>query len=983
MDFFNVGNLLTLGIIAVAFLLLRYVDRNNRNISLARMYGKELKDELKKKISGFTEDKAAELRNYGVILDADFKRAEALKKNIEAEISVLEKNSILINELNDRINRYESELKNLDSMTERVEENLGRIEAESRYVEAVAEKTEAARSLLNEIGKNLGGMNERIQTETERAVSETTAGLLQPIQAAINGLKRAAEEIGRDVEEGREAIRQAEAERRRTLEDDMAVVNGALQKALSATAEHSNELEAELLREITEAAEKRAGDLRQTLDEKIAEAEREIVGRIGDTEKAVEAARQAWEAENASLADEQQKYSADWRQEVSRLDALAVDQRKLWQKILDENDEAVEQYRCAQQSRLEAIESMADDALKFDAELRQHIENVKNETTSNFAAFTAEMKQNYDDAMEGFNRTTDSIQGKIDGLEKEINTLRSEAYEKVSDNLKEFEEMIAANLAKRSENISYQVDELRGSLDKRIKEITENVEAECRKIEYECGETLRQKRDEIDADFDEEITRIKDTFDAAGKNIAAQTQRYEQSIESLEAQLKTSVEEAGKTVENTLKTEISRIELQNADRLKKHERGTEEALLASAAEVEARLNEIKALAGKSYGDVEAYKTVCAERLGELGAALEDLRKHHREITAESEERLSSLRAKIEETSSDVSRQRADMLSSADEKVRSLENTINEAEKRIVDFFDRTGLIDKTIAVKNDLERKIEDLNADMEKLNLRGAEIAELKNQFEKLRRMEDALNNRMTQFAIEQQRIERMETNFNRLLQTSQSVEERLKHITGTDDMLQEAQIKLRKLDDVMAETEEKYQRIEKKKQALDATTDGIEKNFKSLQESEAAAQKLNGDIERVSIGLEDIRSAIETLANENDKARETIEKLSTLDRTITDIDERMQNLQKARAWLADLETRLDEKYREVQHQLKLTDSIIKNQDDRIQIEKEGSLPVGIREDVIRLKKRGWSANDIVKSLKISRAAVELILETASREPR
>jgi chromosome segregation ATPase len=271
----------------------------------------------------------------------------------------------------------------------------------------------------------------------------------------------------------------------------------------------------------------------------------------------------------------------------------------------------------------------------------------------------------------------------------------------------------------------------------------------------------------------------------------------------------------------------------------------------------------------------------------------------------------------------------------------------------------------------------------MEKLSLRGAEMFELKNQFEKLRRMEEGLNNRMTQFAIEQQRIERMETNFNRLLQTSQSVEERLRHITGTDDMLQEAQIKLRKLGDLMAETEERYQRIEKKKQTLDEATDGIEKNFRLLQESEAAAQKLNGDIERVSIGLEDMRFAIETLAKENDRARETMEKLSALDQTITDIDGRMQNLQKARVWLADLETRLDEKYREIKQQLKLTDSIIKNHDDRIQIEKEGSLPAGIMEDVIRLKKRGWSVDEIAKSLSISRAAVEIIIETAHRESR
>jgi transcriptional regulator len=125
----------------------------------------------------------------------------------------------------------------------------------------------------------------------------------------------------------------------------------------------------------------------------------------------------------------------------------------------------------------------------------------------------------------------------------------------------------------------------------------------------------------------------------------------------------------------------------------------------------------------------------------------------------------------------------------------------------------------------------------------------------------------------------------------------------------------------------------------------------------------------------LENIRSSIETLANENEKARDTIEKLSTLDQTINDIDVRMQNLHKARVWLAELETRLDEKYREVKQQIKLAEKII----GKGKIDNE-TLSLESRDDVIRLKKQGWTVDDIVKSLKISRAAVELILETATR---
>ncbi|MDR1363152.1 MAG: hypothetical protein LBJ35_03770 [Spirochaetaceae bacterium] len=1032
MDFFNGGNLLTLGIVAAAFLLFRYLDKGNRNISHARAYGKELKDEIKKEFSLFAETKTAALRDYGVILDGDFKRAEALKKNIEAEIAVLEKNCATVNNLSERIEKYESVLKKLDSWTEKVEENLRRIEAESAYIELVAEKADISKSKLKEIDQSVDNIQSRIKIEIDQAVDTASAAILKPVQTVVANLKTTAEEIGRGVEEHHEEIKLIEAARRKRLDDDMAIVNDALRKVLASASERSNELETGMLRDLTEAAEKRNAELRKALLEKIVDTERVVDDKLDGIEKAMQSAKAVWEGENRLIVEEQKKYKDEWRQmviekaeaaeravddklnviekamrsakavwedenrliveeqqkykdewlqSVSDLNALALDRRNEWQKMLLDSDAAVEQYRRAQIAQLASLEGMAADAGKLDAELRFHIENVKKETTDSFAAFEEGMKQNYSGAAESLDKSVSGMKSKIDGLEREINGLKSSAYEKVSGNLKEFEELIDANLSKRTENINAQMIEWRNKLSKRFNELNESMEAECRKIEHECGETLRSKKDDLDAGFDEEIKRIKGSFDELGRSIGVQTERYEKSIKSLEIQLQSSLEDAKKIVDSTLRTEISRFEIQNAERLKKHERDMDEALRAESAVIDERLGEIKAQANKSYSDVEAYKSACSDQFNELDASIESARRHFKELANENEERLAAARSKIEDTSMDITGLRTEMLNSVSEKVMALEHSINEADKNIADFFNKTELIDKAIAVKKDVENKIEDLNADMEKLALKSIELSDLKNQFEKIKRMEEDLNNKMTQFSIEQQRIERMEMNFNRLLQTSQSVEDRLKHITGTDDMLQEAQIKIRKLGEAMSETEDKYQRIEKKNQILEAANDGIEKNFKLLQESENLTQKLNGDIQRVTGNIEDIRQAVETLSNENEKAQDTVERLSNLDQTISEIDTRIQNIQKARVWLADLETRLDEKYREARQQFKLTDTIIKKQDDRLNMDKEGSLPLGTRDDVIRLKKQGWTVDEIAKNMKISRAAVELILETASRE--
>jgi chromosome segregation ATPase len=550
------------------------------------------------------------------------------------------------------------------------------------------------------------------------------------------------------------------------------------------------------------------------------------------------------------------------------------------------------------------------------------------------------MNQNYEKAAEDFDKSLDGIRNKIETLENEINGLKGRAYEKVSESLKEFERQIEDNLAKRGEAISAEMNEWRDGISKLLGELNESAEEECRKIEHECGETLRQKKDAIDASFDEEVRRIKDAFDTLSGNIITQNERNGTSIKSLDEQLQNALEDAKRKVGSTLNTEISRLRLENTEKLKKHERDTENAIREAAIDINVRLNKITDMTNKSYNDIETYKAECMERLNELNASIEGLSKQ------------------------------------TGEKIKSFEDFISESKNSIDEFFGKTDLIDKAIAVKKDVEQvkkdveqKIDDLNADMDKLALREAELAELKVQFERANRMEEELNNKMTRFGIEQQRIERVDSNFNRLLKTSQSVEERMKYITDTDDKWQETQIKIRKLGEALVEAEEKYQRIEKKNNILEETNDGIDNNMKALQQLEADRRRLEADIN-------DMRAQFETLVGENIKAGDTVQKLETLDKDIADIDRRMQELQKARMWLADLETRVDEKIREAQRQSKLTGDIEKKQSGSV-ADTEDAYSPKIRDNVITLKRKGWGIDEIGNSLNISRAAVELILET------
>jgi predicted RNase H-like nuclease (RuvC/YqgF family) len=211
--------------------------------------------------------------------------------------------------------------------------------------------------------------------------------------------------------------------------------------------------------------------------------------------------------------------------------------------------------------------------------------------------------------------------------------------------------------------------------------------------------------------------------------------------------------------------------------------------------------------------------------------------------------------------------------------------------------------------------------------------------------------------------------------------VQEKLVQLTNSDDILQEMQVKVRKIEDAMAATEEKYLRIEKKNQVLDTTNDGIDRNFKALQESEAKFQKDAEEIERLGGEILSLKVSIETLAGESEKAREAAERISMLDKALAEIEERTRAMQVAREWIARTETRLEELNRETQDMARRTGDFLKSESGKKAPKEKGAPPVGDRENVIKLARQGWTVEEIAKSMKISRGAVELILELAPKD--
>jgi chromosome segregation ATPase len=570
------------------------------------------------------------------------------------------------------------------------------------------------------------------------------------------------------------------------------------------------------------------------------------------------------------------------------------------QRVLEDADAKFEEYRKAQAEQFERMEALADDSSALDTELRRYLQDLETRVREDFARFERQARLDQDKVAGEFNLSSTALRSELEGIENELATLKTQAYEQVSAGLRIFEDAFAADLTKRSSDIDQQLTAWQQTLDTRLTDIGVAAEAQRREVELRFNDTLQTKLAEEDG-------RIK-----------AELERLHREAENFETEIRAQMHGVDETI-------------------------------------------------------TAFK-------GQLQQDMDEAHQKTQALLTESDERLGALRTAIEQVAAEAGAQQATVFSHIDTQAKTLEAAIAEADQHIKEFTAQTQLFEQADMLKRELDQRIAGLTADFDRLDKRRAETADMEDQFTKLKRLEEDVNAKMTRFLSEKHRIEQIETGFNRLLLVSEAVEDKLTAVSASNDTLQEMQIQIRKLTDALENAEEKYQRIEKKNQALDVTNDGIDRNFRALQESEKMAQYITDDLHRLSDETGALRAALETLTTENKKARETADKLSLLDQSLSSIEERIEDMQKARKWLAELETRLEKLNKEAQDQVKLMGGLMKDP-SKIAPQDKGAPPLGVRDNIIRLARLGWTVDEIARAVKCGKGEVELILEIMPKE--
>jgi DNA repair exonuclease SbcCD ATPase subunit len=1069
MGFFTIGNLITLGIVALALFLYRMMDKDNRSLDKVRKYAEKCKDD----IAAYAEEKRAAVKDFGIALDIERKSAIELMHRLQSvtEQELAEK-AKAINALEEQLKTYDSSLEGLVSVTEKVQENLNRIKTESGFVDIVGKRLADTRDKLEQFEKNLSTLENRFERENCEALETLTKEIMVSVRSAVSDLEISADGIEQQVEEHRQAIEKIERSRDANITRDTELINTVLSNAvghieskaaeyrqtideaehtrslaIAGDTEHINKvlsnavehieskaeeyrqavIEAEhsrsatiagdieqinkVLKDALERAGSRAGKmedvalvklrdqaqerlnlLKTAWEEKIKAAQDVVKSRLTENQELlktkvieiqdqIKATRDGWKNESSAVQDQihaelaeiqeqvktsmdswktecnnmenrQKAYRGEWENSVRDLEAIAAQQRDGWarvsweteQRIIAASGERLEEYKAVQAEQFRQLDTLANDAGRLEAELRQLMQDAVNRVTGDFSQFRDEASRKRESVEAEFNTLVQNLRANLDTVEQELSGIKDQARQNVSEKLKLFEDDFYADLEQRSSSIESLLSGWQNEFNTRISEIAREGEEERKQIESRFTTEARRGAAEQGEKILGELERLKAQAGALEEGIRGQMQAADETCVSFREQLSRDLDEARASAQTGINSQIGQYSLAMSETIRRNQRDLDEQLRALQTRVDAWNTETQAAAEASRRNIQEWQNQYSAQMRDMDDSLEEVRRRSRDMAAENDERITQLRDDI-----DVIRREL----SAQEKL-----------------FDQTGKL------KHDLERSIEDLNGDIDRLDQRRNEIIQMENQFVQIKRMEDDVNAKMTRFLSEKRRIEVMEADFNRLLKTSQEVDDKLVQVSASDDTLQAVLVQIRRLEASLTETEDKYQRVEKKNQILDEINDGINRNFKSLQEGEAAVKKAGDDIERIFGELTNLRESVGALAGECERARDAADKLGILDEALPLLEKRIAEMQVAREWLARTETELMALDKDAQTQLRLIRSLLDRENKKATGGGKGAPPVRDREIILKLRRKGWTTEEIANSLNYSIGEVELTLE-------
>ncbi|MBN1649484.1 MAG: hypothetical protein JW874_15705 [Spirochaetales bacterium] len=567
---------------------------------------------------------------------------------------------------------------------------------------------------------------------------------------------------------------------------------------------------------------------------------------------------------------------------------------------------------------------------EYSETLRSGLSDVQNRTFALYEKFEDQVSGFQNRINERMNITENSLKGLEDDLKQDIIETRNNANSYFQ---KEFaEQSVAMNeLIKKTEReIETEITRLGGVLAGGKKDFSagiENIQSDITVWQTKVLQEMKEARDNVQGDVDLFRTDVQVTISAIKEDFHRQRDDFLIANQEERNAMKKDLTELSEQI----------IDLENALRKRS------ESALESFEQ-----------------DFNSFNT--------------EFQKKNREFQTDIDQRIKDFRIGARDIQEKTDVLQKKLFGKIEENYKTLSVTLSEIDKKQKNFINQTKLFDRADTLKHALNENIEDLKAELVRVEAQRNEVKETEKKFLRIVKMGEEATGKLSAFIQEKRRIEEMEGDFKKLINISQAVDVKLEQLTNSHDILQDIQARIRNLEELAKDVELKYQRLEKKDNILETTVGAVDKNFQQITDLEEGLDKMQQTMADVSSRLREAAQQIEVLAGNKAEADNALKRVNELAGILADVEDRMDQMQKAREWLAKTETRLEEINKQAQEQVKLLGTIMKDSGGKKG--ERGAPDMNARELVTRLAHQGFSVKEIAQVTKLSRGEVELILE-------
>lgn len=537
---FSTGNLITLAIVIVFFIIYHLLTSNNRSLEKVKRFADKRQDELDE----YVDERAEELKHYGIDLDVQQKAAKiALEKLQTAQETIAEKADSM-SAIADRFKEYDEVLARLMEMTARVDENLARIHEDEEFAESVNRKLDLAKKSLTALERELPLMRENFAQDAQKTVDTFRDDILAELQ---DGLASTTNELHAARDEAMSALEEAQSAGK--------LVDAELEKSLDTARERASSIEDVAFKTVVDDYSAKLEDMKSKTDQELGALGQETSQQIRELRTAIEKFKTGWESESAAmLGTMKEKYTQATSEYVAKTGAA----REALQSSIEEAKGAGAKLSADATEALQKSEASIARMEALDADLAKAVEETKAHFEDEFAEFGQAFEGNRIRFEENFKAETAGINAELDGIKQEVGRLTEQAGEDISEHLSDFDSALLNELSAKKAQTFRQLDFWLSDMEKTLSGITSEASARRNAEEAAYAEEFRthllKQRDEMYA----QLEKLNESIDAVKENIKSRNATAEAELASLQDNFKSSAQGA---VEDSLADMRAEIDL--------------------------------------------------------------------------------------------------------------------------------------------------------------------------------------------------------------------------------------------------------------------------------------------------------------------------------------------------------------------------------------------------------------------------------------